>query len=195
MRRICVFTGSNYGNRPEYRRAAAALGGELARRGLGLVYGGASVGLMGVVADAALAQGGEVIGVIPRGLFKREVAHRGLTQLHEVGSMHERKALMADLSDGFIALPGGLGTFDELFEIISWAQLGLHGKPIGLLDETGYFTPLLALIRHATDEGFIMPVHAGIVMREASPARLLDRFATYTPVSNANKWVEPPPER
>lgn len=195
MRRICVFTGSNYGNRPEYRRVAAALGEELAGRGLGLVYGGASVGLMGVVADAALAHGGEVIGVIPSGLFKREVAHRGLTQLHEVGSMHERKALMADLSDGFIALPGGLGTFDELFEIISWAQLGLHGKPIGLLDETGYFTPLLALIRHATDEGFIMPVHAGIVMREASPAALLDRFARYTPVINANKWVEPPPER
>ena len=195
MQRICVFTGSNYGNRPEYRRAAQELGEELARRGLGLVYGGASVGLMGVVADTVLANGGEAIGVIPGGLFKREVAHRGLTQLHEVGSMHERKALMADLADGFIALPGGLGTFDELFEIISWAQLGLHNKPIGLLDEAGYFTPLLALIHHATGEGFIMPVHAGIVMREATAAALLDRFAAYQPTVNVNKWVEPPPER
>src|SRR5437660_11815361 len=167
MQRICVFAGSNYGNRPEYRQAAQALGQELAARGLGLVYGGAGVGLMGVIADTVLAHGGEVIGVIPRGLFKREVAHRGLTQLHEVGSMHERKAMMADLADGFIALPGGLGTFDELFEIISWSQLGLHTKPIGLLDETGFFTPLLALIRYAMEEGFIQPVHTSIVMREA----------------------------
>jgi uncharacterized protein (TIGR00730 family) len=195
MQRICVFTGSNYGNRPEYRHSAQALGEELARRGLGLVYGGSSVGLMGVIADTVLANGGEVIGVIPRGLFKREVAHRGLTQLHEVGSMHERKALMADLADGFIAMPGGLGTFDELFEIISWAQLGLHSKPIGLLDEAGFFTPLLALIRYATEEGFIIPAYASIAMREATPGALLDRFATYTPVANANKWVEPPPER
>lgn len=195
MQRICVFTGSNYGNRPEYRASARALGEEFARRGIGLVYGAASVGLMGVIADTVLANGGEAIGVIPRELFKREVTHGGLTQLHEVGSMHERKALMADLSDGFIALPGGLGTFDELFEIITWAQLGLHTKPIGLLDETGFFTPLLALIRHASEEGFIMPVHATIVMREATPAALLDRFATYSPVTNANKWVEPPPKR
>ncbi|HEV2579821.1 MAG TPA: TIGR00730 family Rossman fold protein [Ktedonobacteraceae bacterium] len=195
MSRICVFTGSNYGNRPEYRRLAQALGEELARRGLGLVYGAASIGLMGVVADAVLARGGEAIGVIPRALFKREVTHRGLTQLHEVGSMHERKALMADLADGFIALPDGLGTFDELFEIITWAQLGLHTKPIGLLDDTGYFTPLLALIHHASAEGFIMPAHANIVMCEATPAALLDRFAAYTPIVNPNKWVEPPPER
>jgi|SRR5579864_4108627 len=195
MSRICVFTGSNYGNRPGYRRLAQALGEELARRGLGLVYGAASVGLMGIVADAALASGGEAIGVIPRGLFVREVTHPGLTQLYEVGSMHERKAKMADLADGFIALPGGLGTFDELFEIITWAQLGLHSKPIGLLDDTGYFTPLLALIRHASEEGFIMPTHAHIVMREATPAALLDRFATYTPAFTPNKWVEPPPER
>ena len=195
MQRICVFTGSNYGNRLEYRQAAHALGKEIAKRGLGLVYGGSSIGLMGVVADTVMANGGEAIGVIPRGLFKREVAHRGLTRLHEVSSMHERKALMADLADGFIALPGGLGTFDELFEIISWAQLGLHSKPIGLLDETGYFTPLLALIRHATEEGFIMPAHARIVMREATPGALLDRFATYQPGVSVNKWVEPPPER
>jgi uncharacterized protein (TIGR00730 family) len=195
LSRVCVFTGSNYGKRPEYRRQAQELGEELVRRGLGLVYGGGSIGLMGVVADTVLANGGEAIGVIPRGLFKREVTHRGLTQLHEVGSMHERKALMADLADGFIALPGGLGTFDELFEIITWAQLGLHTKPIGLLDETGYFDPLLALIRHASEEGFVMPAYINIVMRETTPAALLDRFATYTPVVSPNKFVEPPPER
>ena len=195
MQHICVYTGSNLGNRPEYRSLAQALGEELARRGLGLVYGAASVGLMGVIADTVLAHGGEVIGVIPRGLFKREVAHLGLTQLREVSSMHERKALMADLSNGFIALPGGLGTFDELFEIITWAQLGLHTKPIGLLDDTGYFAPLLALIRHASEEGFVMPAHANIVMQEATPAALLDRFATYTPAVNPSQWVESPPER
>src|SRR5579864_9200 len=181
MQRICVFTGSNYGNRPEYRQAAQELGEELARRGLGLVYGGASVGLMGVVADTVLEHGGEAFGVIPGGLFKREVAHRGLTQLHEVGSMHERKALMSDLADGFIALPGGFGTFDELFEITTWAQLGLHSKPIGLLDVAGYFTPLLALITHASTEGFIPPRHTDIILHESTPSTLLDRFAFYTP--------------
>jgi uncharacterized protein (TIGR00730 family) len=194
MHRICVFTGSNYGKRPEYRRQAQELGEELVRRRLGLVYGGSSIGLMGVVADAVLANGGEAIGVIPRGLFKREVSHRGLTHLHEVGSMHERKALMADLADGFIALPGGLGTFDELFEIITWSQLGLHTKPIGLLDETGYFMPLLALIRHASEEGFVMPAQTNIVMRETTPSALLDRFVTYTPMVSPNRFVEPPPE-
>lgn len=195
MHRICVFSGSNVGNRPEYRRQAQALGEELARRGLGLVYGGGSIGLMGVIADAVLANGGEAIGVTPRGLFKREVTHPGLSQLHEVGSMHERKALMADLADGFIALPGGLGTFDELFEMITWSQLGIHSKPIGLLDETGYFIPLLALIRHAGEEGFIMDAQANIVMRESTAAALLDRFAAYTPAFSLNQFVEPAPER
>jgi uncharacterized protein (TIGR00730 family) len=195
MHRICVFAGSNVGRQPEYRRQARELGEELARRGLGLVYGGGSIGLMGVVADAVLAHGGEAIGVTPHGLFKREVTHPGLSQLHEVGSMHERKALMADLADGFIALPGGLGTFDELFEIITWSQLGLHSKPIGLLDETGYFTPLLALIRHASEEGFIMPEQANVVMREFTAVALLDRFANYRPMISPNRFVEPPPER
>src|SRR5262245_2275061 len=157
VRRICVFAGSSPGARPEYIFAAQALGRELARRGLVLVYGGASRGLMGIVADAALAERGEVIGVIPRGLFQREVAHHGLTTLHEVGNMHERKALMADLADGFIALPGGYGTFDELFEILTWAQLGIHTKPIGLLDVRQYFSALVALIERAAQEGFVPP--------------------------------------
>src|ERR1700680_1690809 len=194
MRRICVFSGSNLGNRPEYKRAAQALGQELVARGLGLVYGGASVGLMGIIADTVLAGGGEVIGVIPHGLFSREIAHQGLTQLHEVGSMHERKALMADLADGFIALPGGFGTFDEFFEILTWAQLGLHSKPVGVLDVTGYFTPLLALIAHASAEGFIPAIHTGLVMREESPAALLDRFAAYQPAIDTNNWSALPPE-
>lgn len=195
MRRICVFTGSNLGNRPEYKAAAQALGQEMVARGLGLVYGGASVGLMGIIADTVLAGCGEAIGVIPRSLFRREVGHGGLTQLYEVNSMHERKALMADLADGFIALPGGYGTFDELFEIITWAQLGLHTKPVGLLDVAEFFTPLLALIMHASTEGFIPAKHASIVMREESPLALLDRFAAYRPTIDTNKWSELPPER
>src|SRR5579884_3360177 len=172
MRRICVFAGSSRGNRLEYTRAADSLGRELVARDIGLVYGGASVGLMGVVADSVLAAGGEVIGVLPKGLFLREVAHAGLTQLHEVGSMHERKALMADLADGFIALPGGLGTFDELFEITTWAQIGLHRKPIGLLNVENYFAPLLALVAHAAREGFVPASHARLLLRAETPAAL-----------------------
>jgi uncharacterized protein (TIGR00730 family) len=170
VRRICVFAGSSAGARPEYAAAAQSLGREMARRGLGLVYGGASRGLMGILADAALAESGEVIGVIPRGLFQREVAHRGLTALHEVESMHERKALMADLADGFIALPGGYGTFDELFEIVTWAQLGIHAKPIGLLDVRDYFTPLLALVERSAQEGFVPPAHIALLPRAETPA-------------------------
>lgn len=195
MRRICVFTGSNSGIRSEYRQAARVLAEELVERGLGLVYGGASVGLMGVIADTALARGGEVIGVIPRALFRREISHQGLTQLHEVASMHERKALMADLSDGFIGLPGGFGTFDELFETITWAQLGLHDKPIGLLNVEGYFDPFLALVAHASKEGFIPSSHESILINEEKPALLLDRFATYSPQARIPKWTELPPER
>ena len=194
MRRVCVFAGSNPGVRPEYQEAARALGQEMVARGLGLVYGGAGVGLMGVLADAMLAGGGEVIGVIPRALLRREVAHRGLAELREVSSMHERKALMADLADGFIALPGGFGTFDELFEIVTWAQLGLHSKPIGLLDAAGYFAPLLTLVTHASTEGFIPAVHQSLLMHEEIPALLLDRFAAYSPQVSAFKWTELPPE-
>jgi uncharacterized protein (TIGR00730 family) len=194
VRRICVFAGSSPGARQEYTAAAQALGREMARRELGLVYGGASRGLMGVIADAALAEGGEVIGVIPRGLFQREVAHHGLTALHEVGSMHERKALMADLADGFIALPGGYGTFDELFEIVTWAQLGIHAKPIGLLEVRGYFAPLLALVERATQEGFIPSAHTRLLLRAETPADLLDRLTSFQPIVTPTP-TEPPPER
>ena len=195
MRRICVFSGSNPGVRPEYQQAARSLAQEMVVRGLGLVYGGASVGLMGVMADTVLSGGGDVIGVIPRGLFRQEIPHKSLSQLYEVDNMHERKALMADLSDGFIALPGGFGTFDELFEIITWAQLGLHNKPIGLLNASGYFDPLLALVVHASKEGFIPASHQSILMYEENPINLLDRFAAYSPQAKISKWTELPPER
>jgi uncharacterized protein (TIGR00730 family) len=161
--RICVFCGSLAGCRSDYRTAAQLAGATIARRGAGLVYGGGHVGLMGVVADAALAAGGEVIGVIPAGLAERELAHPGLTRLHVVNSMHERKALMADLSDGFLALPGGFGTLDELFEIVTWAQLGLHAKPIGLLNAAGYFGQLLAFINHQVNEEFVSPANLGLI--------------------------------
>jgi uncharacterized protein (TIGR00730 family) len=189
MRRICVFAGSSPGVRPVYAEVAQALGAELVQRGLGLVYGGASRGLMGVVADAALAAGGEVIGVLPRGLFEREVAHRGLTELHEVGSMHERKALMAQLSDGFIALPGGFGTCDELFETLTWAQIGIHHKPVGLLDVNDYFAKLLAFVAHASAEGFIPSAQNDLLLRATDPAALLDAFARYQPPTD----LAPPP--
>jgi len=189
VRRICVFAGSSSGANPVYAEVAQTLGGEVARRGWGLVYGGSSRGLMGVVADAALAAGGEVIGVLPRGLFMREVAHQRLTELREVGSMHERKALMAQLSDGFIALPGGFGTCDELFEAVTWAQIGIQQKPVGLLDINGYFTALLTFVAHSTDEGFIPPAQAKLLMRETDPTALLDALASYQPPANG---IEPP---
>lgn len=189
VRRICVFAGSQSGLNPDYAAAAHSLGNELARRGLGVVYGGSSRGLMGAVADAALAAGGEVIGVLPRGLFVREVAHQHLTDLREVGSMHERKALMAQLSDGFIALPGGFGTCDELFEAVTWAQIGIHHKPVGLLDVNGYFHALLTFVRHASAEGFIPPTQAELLLLSTDAAALLDAFAEYRPPSD----ILPPP--
>lgn len=191
MRRICVFAGSSSGTRPVYSDVAQSLGRELARRGLGVVYGGACRGLMGVVADAALAAGGEVIGVLPRGLFVREVAHQGLTELREVDSMHERKALMAQLSDGFIALPGGFGTCDELFEAVTWAQIGIHHKPVGLLDVNDYFSALLAFVAHAADEGFISPLQTNLLLRATGPVTLLDALARYQPP--ADEIVSPTP--
>lgn len=195
MRRICVFAGSSRGARPAYSEAARALGAELAARKLGLVYGGASVGMMGIMADAALAAGGEVIGVIPRGLFRREIAHPGLSQLYEVESMHERKAAMADLADGFIALPGGYGTFDELFEITTWAQIGLHSKPIGLLNVAGYFDPLLNMVAHASREGFIPAFNLHLLQHKSTPTELLDCLATYVPPPQQFEWTDLPPER
>ena len=167
--------------RPSYRVAAVELGRTLVERGFELVYGGAHVGLMGAVADSVLAAGGRVIGVIPQSLVNREVAHTGLTDLRVVATMHERKAMMADLSDAFIAMPGGWGTFEELFEVLTWSQLGLHRKPCGLLNVDDYFGPLLAVLRHAADEGFVKPEAAGFIPVDASPGGLLDAFAQYQP--------------
>jgi len=179
MKRICVFCGSSPGLDPRYLEAARTLGRVLARRGLGLVYGGGSVGLMGAVADAALAAGGEVVGVIPQVLQIRELAHRSLTTLHVVGSMHERKALMAELSDGFLALPGGMGTLEELSEVLTWAQLGLHARPIGLLDVAGYYQPLADFFDRAVAAGFLRPAHRALLLIGHEPEALLDRFAAW----------------
>jgi uncharacterized protein (TIGR00730 family) len=188
VKRVCVFTGSSSGTKPEYSAAAAELGRQLAARGIGLVYGGAHVGLMGAVADAVLAQGGEVIGVIPEALVAKEVAHTGLTELRVVGSMHTRKALMADLADGFLALPGGWGTLDEFFEILTWAQLGIHRKPCGLLNVGGYFDGLLAFMEHSITEGFVRREYQSMVTVSDSPADLLERLATYQP-RPVEKWI------
>src|SRR4051794_11705814 len=179
--RICVFCGSSTGTDPVYAEQAAALGKLLAERGIGLVYGGASVGIMGVVADAALAAGGEVIGVIPQHLMRVEIAHDGLSELHVTADMHERKAKMAELSDGFLALPGGAGTLEELAEVWTWAQLGLHRKPIGLVDVAGYYRPLREFADHMVTEGFLRPQHRDLILVDPDPATLLDAFEAYEP--------------
>lgn len=184
-----MFCGSSPGSRPVYGETAARLGRLLAERGLGLVYGGGSVGLMGIAADAALAAGGEVVGVIPHALVLREVGHTGLTDLRVVGTMHERKALMAELSDGFLALPGGIGTLEEWFEAWTWGQLGLHGKPFGMLNVAGYFDPLLAMLDHMVGERFLRDTHRAMVLVDDDPERLLDRMAAYTP-PRVEKWID-----
>ena len=189
MRRLCVFCGSNRGVDPAYAQAAKSLAGVMVQRGVGLVYGGGSVGLMGVVADAVLEAGGEAIGVIPRSLWEREIGHRGLTEIHVVETMHERKAMMAELSDGFIALPGGLGTLEEIFEIWTWAQLGLHAKPCGFLDVADYYSPLAQFLDRGVEAGFVRPQHRAIAFFESDAARLLDRFATYRPPA-VPKWID-----
>jgi uncharacterized protein (TIGR00730 family) len=176
IRRLCIFCGASPGRDAAYGELATAVGTGLARRGIGVVYGGSRIGMMGAVADAALASGGEVIGVIPRHLVSREVAHGGLTEQHVVETLHERKAEMAALSDGFIALPGGLGTLEELAEVASWAQLGLHAKPIGLLGPPGYWDALLEWLDHAVEEGFISPANRALVALDPDLERLLDRF-------------------
>ncbi len=191
LRRICVFCGSSPGTGPAFGDAAAHLGRTLATAGIGLVYGGASVGLMGRLADSTLAAGGEVIGVIPRAMVELEVAHHGLSDLRVVASMHERKALMADLADAFIALPGGLGTLDELFEILTWAQLGLHEKPIGLLDAGAYFAPLLAFLDGAVEARFIAPPHRAMLLVAGDPDALLAAFRAYRPPAPF-KWLDRP---
>lgn len=187
--RVCVFCGSSDGFRPEYRATAIAFGRALAERGDELVYGGSKVGLMGAVADAALGAGGKAIGIIPTALRDKEIAHDGLTELHVVGSMHERKAMMADRSDGFVALPGGVGTLEELFEIWTWAQLGYHRKPVGLLNVAGYYDKLLAFLDGTVAEGFVREAHRGMAIVESEPSRLLDRFAAYEPPSVV-KWIK-----
>jgi uncharacterized protein (TIGR00730 family) len=186
---VCVFCGSNGGADPAYLDAAGAVGRGLADRGLRLVYGGGKVGMMGAVADAALAAGGDVVGVIPQQIFDLEIGHRGLDDLRVVGSMHERKALMADLSDAFIALPGGIGTFEELFEVYTWAQLGLHRKPLGLLDVCGYYAPLRAMLDHAVEQRFLRGETRAILAHADSLEALLDRFATWEPPSQP-KWID-----
>jgi uncharacterized protein (TIGR00730 family) len=190
MRRICVFCGSSPGSRPVYAEAARATGRLLAERGIGLVYGGGKVGLMGVVADAVLEGGGEAIGVIPEPLVRREVGHGGLTELHVVASMHERKARMADLSDAFVALPGGFGTFEEFCEVLTWSQLGIHPKPCGLLNTAGFYSPLLAMFDHAVAESFVRPQHRTLVIEETDPARLLERLAAFVPPAT-ERWIAP----
>jgi len=189
MDRICVFCGASPGRSTAYLELARSVGAGLAQRGIGVVYGGGRVGLMGALADSALAAGGEVVGVIPRRLVDRELAHPGLTDLHVVGSLHERKARMAELADGFIALPGGLGTLEELAEVASWAQLDLHTKPIGLLGGS-YWEPLLGWLEHAVAEGFVAPDHARLIALDADLGTLLARFETWTPP--AARWVGPP---
>jgi len=189
VRRICVYTGSSPGAHPAYAEAAVALGRTLADQGLGLVYGGAMVGLMGTVADAALAAGGEVIGVLPQALVDREIAHTGLTELRVVGSMHERKSLMADLSDGFVALPGGVGTLEELFEVYTWTQLGMQSKPIGLLDVRGYYERLAAFLDHAVAERFVTEENRAMLVVEHEPAALLEAFRAWRPPVRS-KWID-----
>lgn len=187
---LCVFCGSNKGARPEYEAAARALGKALAQQQIGLVYGGASIGLMGAVADAALAAGGTAIGVIPESIASVEVAHDGLTELHVVSSMHERKALMAQLSQGFIALPGGIGTLEEMFEVWTWSQLGIHGKPIGLLNVNGFYDGLAVFLDQLVTEAFVKPVHRKILLVDGQPEALLQRLLS-AKVPKVDKWAEP----
>ena len=188
MKRVCVFCGSRNGTRDQYVAAARRTGEALARRGIGLVYGGGGIGLMGVLADAAVSAGGDVVGVIPEALMAREVAHRGLTDLRVVASMHERKALMAELADAFVALPGGFGTLEEFCEALTWAQLGIHRKPCGLLNVEGFFDPLLSLFDHAVRERFVSPDHRSLVVVEEDPERLLDALSRWEPPA-LERWM------
>lgn len=190
MKRLCVFCGSGVGRDPAFRATAEALGRLLVARGYGLVYGGGSVGLMGVLADAALAAGGHVVGVIPHALAAREVAHQGLTEMRVTPSMHARKALMAELADGFVAMPGGFGTLEELLEIVTWAQLGIHAKPVGILNVSGYYESLIRLVDHGVAEGLILPENRDLFIVADSPAALLDRLAVHRQAP-VRRWVTP----
>ncbi|HWJ98791.1 MAG TPA: TIGR00730 family Rossman fold protein [Acidimicrobiales bacterium] len=188
LRRVAVFCGSNHGNDPAFTEAAVALGTLLAERGIGLVYGGGDVGLMGEVADAVLAGGGEVVGVLPGLLWDKEVGHQGLTELLIVDTMHERKMAMADRADAFIALPGGVGTFEELFEAITWTQLGIHDKPVGLLDVAGFYRPLLTFLDDTVASGFLKPGHRSMIVDATDPAEILAALAAWEPVTTS-KWL------
>src|SRR4051812_16279658 len=189
VKRVCVYLGSSPGGDPAYTDAVAGLARALAARGLGVVYGGGDVGLMGVLADTALAEGAEVIGVIPEGLLAREVGHRGLADLRIVADMHERKALMADLADAFVAAPGGVGTLEELVEVYTWSQLGIHAKPVGLLDTNGYWAPLAAWLDHAVEQRFLKPEHRAMLLSAPEPAELLDLLAAWSPPT-VTKWLD-----
>jgi uncharacterized protein (TIGR00730 family) len=190
MRRLCVFCGSSPGARPAYGEAAEELGRLLVEQGIGLVYGGGAVGLMGRLGDAVLAAGGEPIGVLPEALVAKEIRHPGLSDLRVVGSMHERKALMADLADGFVALPGGLGTVEELFEVYTWAQLGLHRKPCALLDVEGYYDGIARFLGHAVEERFLREDHRAMLIVERDPRTLLERLGQFEPEAVAPKWID-----
>jgi uncharacterized protein (TIGR00730 family) len=187
--RICVYAGSAPGANPAYRAAARRLTGEAARRGAGVVYGGGSLGLMGVLADAALEAGGQVTGVIPRFLDEREVGHHGVSDLRVVETMHERKMLMADLADAFVVLPGGIGTLEELVEMLSWSQLGLHRKPIGLLDTEGFWQPLITLLDHMTTEEFVGLDHRKLLISEPDPIALLDAMEAWQAPKVSRQWL------
>jgi uncharacterized protein (TIGR00730 family) len=189
LRRVCVYAGSSPGARLEYRAAARDLGTRLAQAGLGIVYGGGNIGLMGALADGALAAGGEVTGVITHGLAEKELAHGGATEMHRVGTMHERKWRMAELSDAFLALPGGFGTLEEFFEALTWLQLGLHRKPVALLNVAGFYDPLLAVLAQMEAERFVRPEHRALVLVESDPARLLIRLAEFV-APDAEKWLD-----
>ena len=189
MDRVCVYAGSNPGTDPAYADGARALAGELADRGIGLVYGGGKVGLMGVIADAVLAARGEAIGVMPQALIDREIGHPGLTELKVVGSMHERKALMAELAGAFVALPGGIGTLEELIEVYTWSQLGIHDKACGLLNVRGYYDDLAAFLDHAVSAGFLRTQHRAVLSVAEDPAELLDALAAFQP-PRVRKWLE-----
>jgi uncharacterized protein (TIGR00730 family) len=190
MKTVCVYCGSNPGRLPEYRDAARLLGYEMARRGLGLVYGGASIGVMGAVADAVLERGGQAVGVIPYSLATKEVSHDGLDELIVVDSMHERKAKMAELSDGFIALPGGWGTIEEIFEMLTWAQLGFHEKPCGLLNVAAYYDQLFAFLENAIEQQFVKEEYRPMIIMDKIPGTLLDRFDHYC-APKVRKWIGP----
>lgn len=189
MKSITVFCGSNVGARPDYAEAAKNLAANFVERNIRLIYGGGNVGLMGVIADEVMRLGGEVVGIIPDSLDRLEVGHRHITELKIVGSMHERKAMMAEMADGFIAMPGGIGTFEEFFEILTWAQLGFHEKPCGILNVSGYYNGLLALCDNAVDEGFLRPIHRELILTDSDVVSLLNKMAKYRP-RPVEKWID-----